>query len=183
MGSPVRRIFGTEILRMSPQAVDTSRIRSSLCPLLDSHNNSTIANVLGRVSKSWFVGGALHGRLIFAETPEGIRAMGMVGRGEVSSVSLGYRVDQWEITDADDRVIDPEREHVRWDDDLTFTATKWQVLECSLVSTPADSSALIRSRAGSDHIFDCRERMTIRERMQIRQAMHDRQQAMNQRLQ
>jgi phage head maturation protease len=171
VGSPVQRIFGTEVLRVTPAAVDTTRITSSLCPLLDSHNNTTISNVLGRVSQTWFVGGALHGRLIFAETPQGKLAMGMVQRGEITGVSLGYRVDEWEVRDQDDDVIDPDKQRISWDDNLTFTATKWQILECSLVSTPADTQALIRSITSNPEIN------LIRERMQIRQAMHDRQQA------
>jgi hypothetical protein len=175
MGSPVKRIYGTEVLRISPEAVDVSRIRSSLCPLLDSHQSDSINRVLGRVSESWFVGGALHGKLIFAETSEGRKAEGMVARGEICGVSIGYRVDAWEIADADGTVIDPEKTRISWDDDLTFTATRWSPYELSLVSTPADSSALIRSLARHSRNHDVRTRMEVRERMAIRQAMHDRQ--------
>jgi hypothetical protein len=74
----------------------------------------------------------------------------MVARGEIAGISAGYQVDEWEIADADGRIIEPDR--VRWDDDgLTFTATRWRLLEASLVSVPADGSASIRSLgSGSD---------------------------------
>ena len=65
----------------------------------------------------------------------------MVSRGEISGISAqGYRVDEWEVKDADGNVIDPNR--LRWDDnsdDLTFTATRWELLEVSLVTIPADA--------------------------------------------
>jgi len=35
---------------------------------------------------------------------------------------------------------------LHWDDTgLTFTATKWELIECSLVAVPADASASVRS--------------------------------------
>ena len=48
--------------------------------------------------------------------------------------SAGYRVDDWEITDADGKVLDPDKERINFDDDLTFTATRWHLYEASLVS-------------------------------------------------
>jgi hypothetical protein len=64
---------------------------------------------------------------------------------------------------------------VRWDDDLTFTATRRELLEGSLVTVPADGSASIRSLGAGHHddIDTIRNRMQARRRMQIRQAMHD----------
>jgi hypothetical protein len=37
---------------------------------------------------------------------------------------------------------------IRWDDDLTFTAVKWDLHEASLVSVPADPMSRIRSFGG-----------------------------------
>jgi hypothetical protein len=59
----------------------------------------------------------------------------MVARGEITGVGAGYRVEQWLITDEDGGIVDEKS--VRWDDDLTFTATRWQLLEASLVGVPA----------------------------------------------
>jgi Caudovirus prohead serine protease len=143
MGSPVQRFYGTEILRIDAKSVNLERMASGI-PILDSHNQGSITNALGRLTETWIKRAALMGKIKFNETPQGEAAMGMVERGEVAGISAGYRVDEWEITDKDNNVIDPER--MRWDDEgLTFTATRWQLLEASLVAVPADASASIRS--------------------------------------
>src|SRR6185437_7275956 len=169
-GAAVNRIYGTEVLEISRAAVDLSRLP---VPLLDSHSQQSIDNILGRIESAWIAGGKLNGKLRFAQTPRGKMAEGMVARGELSGISAGYRVTEWSVQDADGNELDPDR--IGWSDDgLTFTATRWQLYEASLVGVPADSASAIRNVGGSANtVTDCRERMTIRERMQIRQAMHD----------
>lgn len=168
-GSPVQRFYGVERLRIDERAIDLSRVP---IPLLDSHNQSSITNALGRVSSTWFTDQqgepALAGRLVFNDTREGRRAEHMIRRGEINSVSIGYAVSEWEISDADGRVIDPD--YVRWDDTgLTFTAARWELMEASLVCIPADGMASIRSLSlGGGTIAD------IVARMECRQRMHER---------
>jgi hypothetical protein len=62
---------------------------------------------------------------------------------------------------------------VRWDDELTFTATRWELLEASLVCVPADASASIRSLGGGDKHADVRARMLARQTISARQAMYE----------
>jgi phage head maturation protease len=144
VGAAVRRPFGMEVLEISPRAIDLKRAQNGGIPLLDSHSVGGIDNILGRVSDVWIDNNQLCGRLRFAETPKGSMAQGMVERGEVKGISIGYRVDEWNITDADGRNIDPT--FVRWDDDsLTYTGQRWELLEASLVSVPADHMAAVRS--------------------------------------
>jgi hypothetical protein len=81
-------------------------------------------------------------------------------------------------------VIDPEKGAVRWDDDLTFTATRWELHEVSLVSVPADPLSGIRSlgsgidravpMSGGGYRIDTGD---IAARMMSRQRMHEREQA------
>lgn len=145
MGSAVKRFYGTEVLRIHEKAVDLSRMQSGGIPLLDHHNQGGLDHMLGRVTETWFKRGALMGRLKFNQTEQGQKAEGMVARGEVAGISAGYRVEEWEITDPDGKVVDPDKDRVRWDEDLTFTATRWQLFEASLVGVPADGTAMIRS--------------------------------------
>jgi len=171
-GSPVERFYGTEVLRIDPSSVNLDRIVTGGVPLLDSHNAYGISGALGRVKKAWFDRNALMGQLAFNDTDEGRKAEGMVSRGEISGISVGYRVNGWEITDGEGRVINPDR--VRWDDDdLTFTATDWDLLEASLVAIPADADAVIRNHPGEDrrHIFSARAAL---QRMRARQTMLNR---------
>jgi hypothetical protein len=176
MGSPVQRFYGTEMLRISPEAVGLDRMTGgSMIPLLDSHQGGGIANALGRITSTWFARGALWGKLAFNETPNGDLAMGMVARGEISGISAGYSVREWEISDAEGTVLDPEVQNIRWDDDLTFTAIKWDLHEASLVSVPADHLSGIRSLGGGDRAVVSNNFADARARMLSRQRMHERQ--------
>jgi phage head maturation protease len=166
-GTPVQRFYGTEILTISGDAIDTARVASGQCPLLDSHQSSGIAHALGRVTETWITAGALWAKLQFNRTEEGDRALGMVARGELTGVSCGYRVTAWQVTDdADGRIIDQENTYWTEGDDFTYTALKWELLEVSLVSVAADAGAGVRDF--SDHLTD------IRARMRARQTMSDR---------
>jgi hypothetical protein len=180
MGSPVQRFYGTEVLKISPAAVNLDRMKGgSMIPLLDSHQGVGIANALGRFQKTWFKGGGLMGTIRFNQTPNGEMAMGMVERNEIAGISAGYTVDEWEITDSDGRVIDPDAGRINWDEDgLVYTATRWSLHEGSLVSVPADSLSGIRSfGSGTDRAFAGIRHdgvADIQVRMQARQRMHER---------
>jgi phage head maturation protease len=169
-GAPVKRVYGTETLEISDRAINLSRVPVAL---LDSHSQASIDSVLGRIESAWVAGGKLHGKIIFAQTPRGQMAEQMVRRGEISSLSAGYSIERWEARDADGNKVDPDR--AGWGDDLTFTATKWTLAECSLVGVPADALAMIRSLDGhSDDataVEDARVRMMCRDRMYLRQKM------------
>jgi len=167
-GSPVKRAYGTEMLRISPQAVDLSRLEQGGIPLLDHHNQGGIDQVLGRLVDAWFDSGALLGTFKFAQTKQGQKAEGMIARGEITGVSAGYRVDQWVVTDADGDIVD-ERD-VRWDDNLTFTATRWQLFEASLVGVPADGMSMIRSLADRNDLTSVHARMRARHNIVLRNA-------------
>jgi phage head maturation protease len=174
MGSPVQRFYGTEVLRIVPDAVILDRVHSSGVPLLDSHQQSGISNAIGRVARAWFKSGALMGKIVFNDTERGREAEGMVARGEIAGISAGYRVLDWEITNGDGDVVDPDKQRLNLDDELTFTATRWELLEASLVAVPADGSAQIRSLSGSSMIRN-QAALDALARMRVRQRMHDRQ--------
>ena len=198
MGSPVKRFYGTEILKIAPDAVILTRVANGGVPLLDSHNQFGLTGALGRFTKVWFNRGALMGTIKFHATERGKEAEGMAARGEVAGISAGYRVEDWEIKDKDGNIIDPEFDRIRWDDNLTFTAIRWELLEGSMVTVPADPMASIRSfGTGQDRALNDDVRAFVEKaerlgfvldvgrqprnpaldamaRMKARQAMHDR---------
>src|SRR5260370_16162346 len=76
-GAAVDRIYGREVLEISQAAIDLSRIP---VPLLDSHSQASVSDVLGRIDSAWVSGGQLFGEIIFAQTPRGRAVEGMVAR-------------------------------------------------------------------------------------------------------
>lgn len=131
-GAPVSRWFGTEVLAISTEAINLERVVAGLCPLLNSHNQWDIGAVLGRVTTARIDGGKLVGTIAFADTDAGRAAEGMVARGELLGISIGYIVRNWQLSEMSE-------------DSETWTATSWELLEVSLVPVPADPSAGVRS--------------------------------------
>lgn len=70
-GSPVARPYGTEVLKISADAINLSRVHGAGVPLLDSHQQIGISNALGVVRAAWIENGALIGTLQFNQTHEG----------------------------------------------------------------------------------------------------------------
>jgi Caudovirus prohead serine protease len=178
-GSPVQRVYGVESLRISKDAIDLSRLSTSGIPILDSHKIDSIDAALGKLQSAWVANGALHGRIKFNQTDAGIRAEGMVARGELGGISVGYKVTEWEVRDDKGKVIDPDS--VAWGgEESTFVGRRWELLEVSLVSCPADTASGFRNQSDlHDRVYfptlpaclnDVRTRMEIRQRIMERQA-------------
>jgi hypothetical protein len=148
VGAPVKRPYGTEVLKISRDAINLDRLVSCGVPLIDSHNIFGVLNgVLGRLDRAWFERGQLVGSISFDDSDVGRQAEGLVARGVVRGVSIGYRVDEWEVTDEDGNKVDPEKERMLFGENYTFTAKRWELLEVSMVSVPADAGAFFRSAA------------------------------------
>ena len=151
-GAAVARQFGMEILQIKQSAVNLKRLGTCGIPLIDSHNMAGIGSVLGNLQRVWFDGNKLVGLIVFDDSKAGRNAEGMVARGMLRAVSIGYRVDKWEITDPDGDVVDLEKERMQWDVEYTFTAVRWTLFEVSLVSVPADPDAVIRAPSRADRL-------------------------------
>ena len=103
----------------------------------------------------------------------------------ITKIDTRYRVEEWEVTDAVGHVVHPDS--MRWDEDnLIFTATRWELLKASLVTVPADAGAGIRAHQGgfdralvvADLSEGVQVLMLARMRMDARQRMYDRQEAL-----
>ncbi|WP_066924539.1 prohead protease/major capsid protein fusion protein [Methylobacterium sp. CCH5-D2] len=128
-GARVKRWGGYEELAVSADAIDLGRAASGRMNFLFNHNQN---RPIGVVEDARFEAGILVGRLRFADTDDGRSFEGQVARGELSSISVGYRVTTWTLTSIDDEVE-------------VWRADKWELLEVSLVTVPADPQAAVRS--------------------------------------
>ena len=133
-GARVDRGYYWEELEVSPGACDVSRAAAGVMPLLDSHNGDSIDCQLGRVVSARFDGRALITRVQFSDTPRGKSAEARVAAGDIQGVSVGYQTI--ERTPAGEVNGQP-----------VLVATRWAVLEVSLVASPADPTAGVRGRS------------------------------------
>ena len=125
-GAPVQRGSHLEVLAIGPENVEFApRI-----PLLDSHRQTSIADIKGSVSNIRFEPGAVVATLNISDPS----ALAAVARGDVTGVSIGYRVKKWS----------PDRRDPK-SGKIIRTAVLFEIVEASLVAVPADANATIRS--------------------------------------
>lgn len=135
-GARRRTWYGYEELEISPEAVDLSRVEQGQVRALDHHNQYQVDAIVGSVPEARIDGANLVGRIAFADTDFGREVEGMVARGELRGISVGYTIE------AIERVAEVEGRDV-------WRVTRWTLVECSFVSVPADANAGVRSAATS----------------------------------
>lgn len=112
-------------------------------PLLTDHRASARATV-GRASGFTVDGSAVHAVLRLGAADDVAPIFQRVRDGTLRHVSAGYRVTEWrEGRDAQGR--------------RTKTATRWRILEISLVPIPADRNAIIIIKRSGSMPFDTPE--------------------------
>ncbi|MBQ0822105.1 Mu-like prophage major head subunit gpT family protein [Microvirga sp. HBU67558] len=120
-----------EFLSPTPDPVDQ-------VPLLDGHARFSIEDMIGTVDQVSAVGGETRARLTLSRSNrKALLARDELTNGARYGVSVGYRVLEWKET------TDPKTA-VR-----SKTATRWQLVEVSLVPIPADPGAGTRSESMS----------------------------------
>lgn len=119
------------------EVLDTAGADLSVLPgahVLNSHRQASVGDILGTVESAWREGTNIVARLRLSERPEVATIVSAIRSGDISGVSIGYEVSQWQDgTDANGQ--------------RTRTATAWRVREVSFVPVPADPHA--RTRGGS----------------------------------
>lgn len=138
-GTRVRRWGIFEELAITPEAIDLGRVAQGQVRLLDSHEQESIDDVLGVVPRVWIMDGQLLAEIRFADTEAGRRAEAMVSSGDISGVSIGYRVTTWNIVQVEDEVE-------------VWRAANWELMEVSLVAVPADPAAMIRAAVQAESV-------------------------------
>ena len=118
-----------EKLKIDANAIDLTRFIGA--PVLNSHRQSSIADVIGVVESAKIEKGELRAVLRLSKDEDGEAALSKIRDGVLRSVSVGYVVTEW----SDAQTKDGAR--IR-------TATKWAPMEVSLVPLAADPGAKIR---------------------------------------
>ncbi|MEX2648153.1 MAG: prohead protease/major capsid protein fusion protein [Alphaproteobacteria bacterium] len=128
-----------EILVVSAEAVDLSRLENG-APVLNTHGQYDLADVIGVVEKAWLAGGEGRATLRFSDREDVEPIFRDVEAGIIRNVSVGYQVRRVEITEAANG--DPDE----------YRVVDWLPMEISLVPIGADAAAGTR---GAERIFPC----------------------------
>jgi hypothetical protein len=122
-----------EELAMDDASVDLARLQSG-APLLNTHSQYDLGDVIGVVERAWIMRGEGRALVRFSARDEVAPILQDVRDGILRNVSVGYQVaaDDWE-----------ERREA--DGTLVRRARKWTPFEISLVPIPADASAQVRA--------------------------------------
>ncbi|HPT48296.1 MAG TPA: hypothetical protein PLM07_20630 [Candidatus Rifleibacterium sp.] len=114
-------------------------------PLVDSHDRSTIDNILGSVREIRREGAEVIGRLYFANTDAAKRAAEMIREGHLDSGSVGYEQNETQWINDGESVVYNGRS---FSGPMLLTR-KWSPKEFSLVAIGADPNAKARAKAES----------------------------------
>jgi len=157
-GYRVRRWFGWEELAIRDDAINLQRVALGKVRLLDHHNQFERNAVLGVVIDARVENGALIGTIKFADSDVGREAERQVSSGELTGISVGYRITRLVLAESSE-------------DDDVYRAEAWELLEVSLVSVPADPHAGVRSLVSPrPKLRGFIETLRTRMRMRARQA-------------
>ena len=127
-----------EVLRMDGVQLPAS----GQVPLLDTHDGTSVQNVLGSFGAFRTEGGQLIGRATFSGVQAGADAFRRVAEGHITDVSVGYEVlaSTWVEPGATATV-----EGVEYTGPVRVT-TAWRLFEVSLCPVGADDRAKVRGK-------------------------------------
>lgn len=126
-----------EELSMDPADVRMECLQSGKAPILDSHRNWKLGDVLGVITKAWIEGGQglATGRLSKRTEVESIATD--LRDGIIGNVSVGYNVHRF-------KMIEPVEKGEAW----VYRAVDWEPMEISLVPIGADAGASAKQQDG-----------------------------------
>lgn len=119
---PVERYFGSEVLMMSEEAMDLSRLNDG-APLLYQHDADRIVGV---VERAYIKDKRAYAKVKLANNELGREMQDLIKDRIIRNVSFGYKIKDMD----EDRSTTP----------VTYRATNYQPFEISLVTVPADQT-------------------------------------------
>lgn len=129
---PYQRWFGSEILMCQQEAINLERFNNGLGCLLFNHDRDA---VIGHIESTEIVDGRAYAVVRFDDDEESEIIFQKVKNGTLQGVSVGYKVDSWEE-------VEPNKVSVSLPDVIgpASIAMRWEPLEISIVSVPADAT-------------------------------------------
>ena len=118
-------------LSMEPDAVDISRLTSGTAPLLNSHSDYSLSDVIGVIENARIENGIGYATVRFSQREEVEPIFRDVQDGILCNISMGARIEALELLEAQSGEL------------KVYRATKWSVEELSIVPVGADSAAHI----------------------------------------
>lgn len=118
-----------EILRCTPENMDTGRFEAGVMPILFNHDRD---QCIGFPQRIWCEDGKAYAEIKFANTEKANEVMQLVKDG-LRGVSVGYQVTQWTLVESGAKTADGI-EGPAW------IAERWEVFEASIVTVPADAT-------------------------------------------
>lgn len=130
---PYERWFGPEVLQVDETALDVSRFSAGLGCVLYNHNRDA---VIGKINRVWMENGRAYADITFDADEESEKVYQKVKSGTLKGVSVGYVVREYtevkenvSLTTPNGAIKGP-----------CYVATKWEAMEISVVSVPADAT-------------------------------------------
>ncbi|MDO4285182.1 MAG: HK97 family phage prohead protease [Eubacteriales bacterium] len=127
---PYERFWGREILSHADGCVDLARL-SEIGVVLFNHDRD---KVVGKITRAWVENGRGNAEIEFDTDDKSQLIAEKVRSGTLKGVSVGYRVERWEVVESGSKSADG-----RFDGPCEI-ATKWMPFEISIVSVPADAT-------------------------------------------
>ena len=134
---PYRNREYWEELSMDPADVRMERLTSGKAPILDSHRNWNLADVLGVITRAWIDNGKGLATAKLSKRKEVEPVAQDLGDGIIGNISVGYAVYEF-------RMIEPTNKGELW----IYRAVDWEPMELSLVSIGADAGATAKREDG-----------------------------------
>ena len=125
--NPIERWGIAEVLGHEDGEIRLDWIQSGKAPFLTDHRTN-VDNVIGHVVSAEIKDGRGYAQVTLDQTERGNEMAGRIERGELTSVSVGYRIHGMRFEEEQDGELP------------VYRVTDWQPVEISLVAIPADAS-------------------------------------------
>jgi len=135
-----------EELVVTPEAVDMSRFDAGAVQVLDNHRAyGGVASILGIATRGWLAGSEGRAAVKLSQRDDLAGIVADIKAGIIRTISVGYSVQRYEITRAQDRTDGVNMP--------LYRAARWTPAEISFVTVPADAQSGTRSE--SSHGSPC----------------------------